>query len=216
MPTLTIIAGPNGGGKTWFSNYLLHKSDLLTTIPFNIDLINKEEIYNKLSGNIYNADRELTRIKHDLFTQSCKTAINQKLDFSYECNLRFDQIQHVKKFEDAGYNLFLIFVFLETVELSHERVKFRVEKQEGNRVDKNSINENFKISLENLEKSFGDWDRVFIINNSAAFKQEIDLSYDLIAENGTILHCSKDFPPENVFSLIPTIRKKIALFKKNF
>lgn len=215
MPVLTILAGPNGAGKTWYSNFLLQKSELLTTPPFNIDLIDKDEIYSKLSGNIYNAQNEIARIKHDLFTQRCETAIREKVDFSYECNLRTDQVQHIKKFEDAGYKLYLVFVFLETVELSHERVKYRVEKHSGNRVDKDSINENFKISLANLDISFEDWDRIVIIDNSSDFKKDVDLSYDLIVQNGTIMHCSKEFPPESVTPLIPEIWKKIVLFKES-
>lgn len=214
MPRLTIIAGPNGAGKTWYSDFL-KKSKLISTAPFNIDLIDKDLIYSKLSGNIYNAQKELARIKHDLFTQRCEAAIRDNVDFSYECNLRDDQIQHVKKFEDANYKLSLIFIFLKSVELSHERVKYRVEKQLGNIVDKDSINENFRISLKNLDISFNDWDRVVIINNTSDYQKNIDLSYDLIAQNGNIIYCSEKFPPESIAPFIPKLSGRASLFREN-
>ena len=50
MPILTILAGSNGAGKTNLSEFLF-KQNLLSERPFNIDLIDDNDIYNQLSGN---------------------------------------------------------------------------------------------------------------------------------------------------------------------
>ena len=102
MPVLTVLAEPKGAGKTWYSNFLKQNTDLLSTTPFNFDLIDKEEIYSKLSGNSYNIENELARIKHTIFSNRCKQAISNNLDFSFECNLRSDQIKHINPFDIAG------------------------------------------------------------------------------------------------------------------
>ena len=77
-----------------------------------------------------------------------------------------DQLKYVGLFEEAGYSLNLIFFLLKNPEQSSERVCFRVNHQNGRNVDFESIQENFKQGLSNLDNHFQDFHNVLIIDSS--------------------------------------------------
>ncbi len=193
-PTLSLIAGPNGSGKTYFSNHLL-KEGYITTEPVNLDFID-ESVYNQLSANVYNRHRQLSQLKNDFFLSMCDIAIKKEKDFSYECNLRMSQIKPVALFDKAGYNLNLWFFYMPNIERCKERVVERV-KNKGHDVDDVSIKYNFEKSLENLDASFNDWNQLIIVDNSVDFvneNTELGINILLIANEGKIFHCSDNFP----------------------
>lgn len=117
-PTLTIIAGCNGSGKsTFYKSYIHH------IIPFD---------YDKRYLEIYKAlpDSEL----HDKFAKDKTTeefinafdkAISYKKDFCFETNFDAYPTNYVKKAINAGYNLHLHFYFLENIDIAYERVAIR-------------------------------------------------------------------------------------------
>ncbi|MEW4922972.1 zeta toxin family protein [Algibacter sp. 2305UL17-15] len=123
-PTLSLIAGPNGSGKTYFSDYLIEQG-IITTKPVNLDFIDVN-VYNKLSGNVYNYNAQISKIKHQFFIKSCEEAIAENQDFAYESNLRMSQIKPVALFEAANYNLNLNFFYMPSVKRCKERVRTRV------------------------------------------------------------------------------------------
>jgi hypothetical protein len=110
VPTLTVLAGPNGAGKTIFSDFLLENS-LLPIKPFNPDMI----------------DAEFPSLISQYLTMESELACKNKVDFAYECNLRKGQLKHINQFAHCGYTINLVYFFLENIQLSEERVKYRVE-----------------------------------------------------------------------------------------
>ena len=127
MPTLTLIAGPNGAGKTCFSSHFV-KQGLLNVMPVNIDGLENSIDENKLPNDFLRYERERRREIDRIFKESCNYAIEKQADFSFECNLRKNQVQNVGLFENAGYKLNLIYLWLDNVELSEKRVQKRVKE----------------------------------------------------------------------------------------
>lgn len=218
MPTLTVLAGPNGAGKSVFSEFLV-KNLLLPTKPFNPDVIldKTKEFLKFVSWE--NLNQEESRLQHLFFVEACEEAVNKKEDFSFECNLRKGQVDHIKMFEQAGYKVNLVYIFLNDLQISFDRVKYRIDIEKGNFVDKDSIVQNFSIGLENLDISFKDWNQVVLIDNSTNldFKNIKDFKFkaSLITENyGKIIFLDKDFPPTGIKKYLPNISKEITIFKE--
>jgi predicted ABC-type ATPase len=215
MPTLTVLAGPNGAGKSVFSEFLLNRS-FLTVKPYNLDVINWSNISDYLSGNVYSMDNEIAKLKHKAFTKACENAINENNDFSFECNLRKSQLINVNLFEQANYKLNLIYIFLDDIQTSYDRVKHRVDVQKGNFVDNESIKHNFENGLKNLDKSFNDWDSVVLFDNSKNIdlnSKDWDFKLCLSSVNNVINYINEVFPPDSLKNYIPNISKKIDLFR---
>ena len=212
-PTLSLIAGPNGSGKTYFSNYLIELG-FIKTKPINLDFIDVD-VYEKLTGNVYNHDQQISKVKHQLFINSCKSAISNREDFTYECNLRMSQIKPVALFDEASYNLNLFFFYMPNITRCKERVKIRVENK-GHNVDDTSIKYNFEKSLQNLDASFYDWNQLIIFDNSIDFvdeKAELGINILLIANNGEILYCSENFPQTPIKGYLKKISIECAKWK---
>lgn len=149
MPTLTLLAGPNGAGKTTFIERF-KKIGLLPPVVINLDNI-PESVYSRLTGNVYNYENELRKHRHEFFNEQCRMAIEKEVNFAYECNLRKDQVQQVELFENAGYKLNLIYMYLQNIDISFQRVHKRI-KQRGHKVPEDSIKSNFYEGLANLNK----------------------------------------------------------------
>lgn len=95
MPILTILAGPNGVGKTRYSPFLFGKN-ILSAVPVNIDLL-KNEVIDQSVNDAY-LDSKIGRRVDLLFRKMCEKAIKNKESFCFECYLRRDQLKYVKLF----------------------------------------------------------------------------------------------------------------------
>ncbi len=130
MPTVTILAGPNGAGKTRNTDQLL-SLQLLPSFPIDLDLLVAQAI-DSLPHSFYGADAMLAKSVDKLFHLYCIEAIKAGSDFCYECNFRKEQLKYVGLFEEAGYEINVIYFILNNIEQSVQRVNFRV-TQEGGR-----------------------------------------------------------------------------------
>jgi predicted ABC-type ATPase len=209
MPSLTILAGPNGAGKSRNTDLLLFEN-LLPSFPVDLDLLTAQAI-NDLPNSFYGADIRLAKSVDKLFYNYCIKAINGGTDFCYECNFRKDQLKYVGLFEEADYTLNLIFLLLNNPEQSAERVSYRVSHQNGRNVDLNSIQENFKQGLSNLDNHYQDFNRVLIIDCSQDDYENRghSLNLQLDIEGDKVTCFNKDFPSKELSTFLPKITKLV-------
>jgi predicted ABC-type ATPase len=205
MPSLTILAGPNGAGKTRNTNFLL-LDNLLNALPVDLDLL-VVQAYSDLPHSFYGAEERLGKSVDRLFYNYCKDAIDSNHDFCYECNFRKDQLKYVGLFEEAGYSLNLIYCILNSVEQSIQRVNYRANNENGRNVDLNSIQENFKQGLSNLDNHYQDFDRVLIIDTSQDDYKNSghSLNLQLDIQKDKVSCFNQKFPPYELKPYLPRI-----------
>lgn len=160
MPTLYIIAGCNGAGKTTAS---------LTILPelLNInEFVNADEIAKGLSpfqpDNVaIEAGRIMLKRLDDL--------IEQQIDFAFETTLASKTFVHlIKKARLARYSIHLVFYWLESVELAIERVKIRV-AEGGHNIPTETIIRRYHAGLLNFRNIYSPFvDRWMVFDNSGS------------------------------------------------
>ncbi|MFO7933644.1 MAG: zeta toxin family protein [Bacteroidales bacterium] len=118
MPNLFIIAGCNGAGKTTASFTLLPK--MLDCDEF----INADEIARGISP--FNPDKAAIEAGRYMLRKIDKLIRNRK-DFAFETTLATrSYTKTIQKAKENGYQITLVFFWLDSVELAIERVHTRV------------------------------------------------------------------------------------------
>lgn len=158
MPILYIIAGPNGAGKTTSAQNFLPEHLHI------VEFVNADNIAKGLSpfnpdGVAFEAGR--------IMINRIKELATQRIDFALETTL--SSLSYVKFIRDCklnGYEVVLIFVWLNSVDLAKDRVKQRVSKG-GHNIPEDIIERRYERGIENLRKYFVNLcDSWMIINNS--------------------------------------------------
>jgi predicted ABC-type ATPase len=118
MPSLYIIAGCNGSGKTTASETLL--PDLLDCKEF----VNADGIAAGISPyNVESVAFEAGRI----MLQRIKHLMHERQDFAFETTLASrSYVSLIKDAKELGYEVYLIFFWLPSVEMAIARVHSRV------------------------------------------------------------------------------------------
>lgn len=141
MPNLYIIAGCNGAGKTTAS---------FTVLPEMLDceeFINADEIAKGLSP--LNPDKAAIEAGRIMLNKIDKLISNQ-LDFAFETTLSTKSyVNTIRKARDFGYNVTLVFFYLDSDDLAIERVKTRV-LEGGHNIPKPVIIRRYFAGLRNL------------------------------------------------------------------
>jgi predicted ABC-type ATPase len=118
MPNIYIIAGCNGAGKTTAS---------FTVLPEMLDcdeFINADEIARGLSP--LNPEKAAIEAGRLMLTKIEKLILNQK-DFAFETTLSTKSYtKTIQRAKQQGYQITLVFFWLDSVDLAIERVKIRV------------------------------------------------------------------------------------------
>jgi predicted ABC-type ATPase len=118
MPNLYIISGCNGAGKTTASYTVL--PEILNCEEF----INADEIARGLSP--FNPDKAAIEAGRIMLAR-INDFLKKKLDFAFETTLASKSfINTINKASKRGYEITLLFFWLDSVELAIERVKTRV------------------------------------------------------------------------------------------
>ena len=141
MPTLYIIAGPNGAGKTTASYTLL--PEVLHCDEF----VNADDIAKGLSpfnpeGVAIEAGRiMLTRIKH---------LLSENKTFAFETTLATrSYVGLIKDAKEKGYEIELVFFWLNKAETCIERVKTRV-LEGGHNIPEETIKRRYERGVNNF------------------------------------------------------------------
>jgi predicted ABC-type ATPase len=154
------MAGCNGAGKTTAS---------FTVLPEMLDcdeFINADEIARGLSP--LNPERAAIEAGRLMLTKIDKLISNKK-DFAFETTLATKSyVNTIQKAQENGYQVSLVFFWLESVDLAKERVKIRV-SDGGHSIPEPVITRRYYSGLTNLFKLYLPiCDYWMIFDNSAA------------------------------------------------
>jgi predicted ABC-type ATPase len=173
-PIVVAIAGSNGAGKTTFYHAHLNGAALRFV---NADLLARE-----LSIDAYAAARLADNIRRELikmgesfiFETVFSDPVGEKVDF-------------LKMAAAEGYAVVLLFIAVDDVSLSDERVAMQV-TQGGHDVPPDKLKERFPRTLLNLKRAIKELPHVLVFNNSDLAKP-----YRLIAEfeNGALKNAKR-------------------------
>jgi predicted ABC-type ATPase len=156
-PNLYIIAGCNGAGKTTAS---------LTLLP---EILNCAEFVNAdaIAAGLSPFQPEKVAIEAGkLMLKRIALLINEKVDFAIETTLSSkNHFQTIEKAKREGFEVTLLFFYLNSIELAKERVKVRVSKG-GHNISENVIERRYLRGLENFEKYSQLVNRWFLYDNS--------------------------------------------------
>lgn len=162
MKTLIIIAGPNGAGKSTTSAAHLEQFGI-TAFDFDKEYYSKwaQFDFDPLVGP---GVRESTA---ELFIELQQNAIKENKSFSFETN--FNNVAlllpHIDRFREKGYQVDLIFLYLDSPERAIARVKQRVVVDKGHNVPEDQILERYRMGLEVLDIHFEKFDYITLFKS---------------------------------------------------
>lgn len=169
-----IYAGINGAGK----------STLYQTAFFepNMKRINPDEIVQRI-GDWRN---ELDQMKAGkIAVKEIRDCISKGISFNQETTLcGKSSIATIWKAKEAGYQINMHYVGVNSVEIAKERVKERVFKG-GHDIPEHLIEKRYQETLDNLVKAIPLYDRIDIYDNTVQFTMVSQI------EQGRILRKSK-------------------------
>lgn len=141
MPNLYIVAGCNGAGKTTASYNIL--PEILNCREF----VNADSIAVGLSP--FNPE-SVAFAAGRIMLQRIHQLIQDKQDFAFETTLSTRSYVSLIKFaREAGYEISLLFLWLESPELAKQRVAERVSKG-GHNIPAEVIDRRFYRGIQNL------------------------------------------------------------------
>jgi predicted ABC-type ATPase len=192
-PILIVIAGCNGSGKSTFSK-------LLTPVnftPFDYDF-HFLKLYKSLIDSDIKEDMAHSKAFNELEIQ-VNRAINTKSSFCYETNFNSTPLHWPEIFKKNGYDLYLIFLCLDSIDEAKKRVAIRVENG-GHFVPENEIVKRYNEGYNNLNSFFNYFDYIDLFDSSKYLKQP---SHILSIESGKI--SSVTYIPTYLDTLLPDI-----------
>ncbi|QHL87727.1 zeta toxin [Nibribacter ruber] len=141
MPNLYIIAGCNGAGKTTAS---------FTVLPEMLDcqeFVNADEIARGLSP--FQPEKVAIEAGRIMLSRIEELLIRPE-DFAIETTLSTrSYVQTIKKAKQAGYNVTLVYFWLNSPELAIARVRTRV-TEGGHNIPEDVIRRRYKKGIQNL------------------------------------------------------------------
>ena len=145
MPILYIIAGPNGAGKTTSAESLL--PNVLNCIEFvNADLIAK-------GISPYNTEAVAVQAGR-IMLQRINELRQAKIDFVIETTLStLSYAKFIRESKQEGYEVVLIYIWLNHPDIAVQRVAQRVFKG-GHNIPEEVIRRRYFKGLKNLNKIF--------------------------------------------------------------
>lgn len=184
MPSLIIIAGCNGAGKSTFASSFLQ--DGLTSFDYDRHYL---EIYNSMPDSELRdefAKNEATKE----FEQAVEKALQNKMDFCYETNFDTYPLYWAEKFRENGYQINLIFFCISNQDIAKHRVWVRTEFK-GHFVDNKTIDIKWEAGYKNLNLHYRFFDNILFVDNS---KQNDLYSNLLQIESGCVIQLINELP----------------------
>lgn len=158
-PTLCIVAGPNGSGKTSATIQLLHNEWAENSIYINPDNIAQEQFGDWNSpSSVLKAAELATQMRYD--------CLRQKKDFVFETVFSSEEkVKFVEQAKSEGFFIRIFFVCTENPEINVKRITRRY-LNGGHEVPISKIVSRYYKSLLNIGKVIPLVDRVYVYDNS--------------------------------------------------
>lgn len=158
MKRLYIIAGPNGAGKTTASYTVL--PEILNCNEF----VNADEIARGISP--FNPEKVSIQAGR-LMLNRIKELLNKDETFAFETTLASKYfVEFIKKAKEKEYEIVLLFLMLNSVNLAIERVETRV-KEGGHNIPTDVIKRRYNNGMKNFFNRYIDIvDKWFLVDNS--------------------------------------------------
>lgn len=181
-PQLWVIAGPNGAGKTTLVTQRLADKTILDEFEvINPDVIAQSMPLIDGRLNERGAGEAAVRRRNLLVKQRASMAIETTL--SGHSTLRF-----MRRAREAGYKNNLVYVGIDSPELSFARVQARV-ADGGHDVPTNALVRRHPDSLAKLSQALAMADRAFVIDNSERRRKLL-----MIREDDRLRYLDTDTP----------------------
>lgn len=158
-PTLCIVAGPNGSGKTTTTIQLLDSEWSADSLYINPDNIAQETF-----GD-WNSPEAVLNAAH-LATEKRYECLGKRLDFVFETVFSSDEkLEFVRKAKEAGFFIRLFFVCTTDPSINAKRIAKRF-MDGGHEVPISKIISRYYKSLSNAAQAIEIVDRAYIYDNS--------------------------------------------------
>ncbi|RZK02461.1 MAG: hypothetical protein EOO43_23395 [Flavobacterium sp.] len=198
-PRLFIVAGPNGSGKSLFSK-ILTDSDFevfdgdkhMTSLVKQFPETGSQALWSHIDENIFKEEKD--------------TAIRLRLNYAFETNFSSSNpMASVRQFKDAGYEVHMIYMGLNSLEESIQRVENRV-RLGGHKVAEVSIRYNYEHGFKNLYKHFLEFDSITLYDNSISSSPEPKIPREILYIMENKLHLNINTYPEWTRPIIESFR----------
>ena len=158
-PTLCVVAGPNGSGKTTTTVQLLNNEWAADSIYINPDNIAQDTFGDWNSPEaVLKAAEEATRLRYD--------CLENGRDFVFETVFSSsEKLEFLRKAKDAGYFIRLFYVCTSDPAINVVRITQRY-MNGGHEVPISKIISRYYKSLLNAAKAISFVDRAYIYDNS--------------------------------------------------
>jgi len=183
QPQLLIIAGPNGAGKSTLSKDFA---------PQDAFIFDPDKETAKIQARFPDLPAESIHYALNQYFLDCtQAAVSDRNDFILETNFRDSGLMDtVKRFQENGYAVNMIYLVLSGIPQSMDRVKKRVSNG-GHFVDNGSIRFNYLEGLKNLNYFADRFDNLEIIDSSGSLLQLRSL---LSVQEKRLVFLSDDLP----------------------
>jgi predicted ABC-type ATPase len=161
-PIVIALAGPNGAGKSTFFEAFLSSSGLR--------FVNADVLALSLGTDAYAAAEQADAIRHKL--------VELRESFIFETVLSDpigEKVLFLRQAQESGYTVLLIFIGLESPELSDTRVAMRAAAG-GHDVPQKKLVERYPRTLENLKRALAEIRNVWVYDHS-----DLDRGYKIVA-----------------------------------
>ena len=157
-PVLFIIAGPNGSGKSLFSKRLT---------AYDLEVFDGDKHMAALIKKYPETGSEAlwSFINENIFESQKREVLTARVNYAFETNFSSpDPMKTAREFKNAGYDIHLVFMGVNSLSESLQRVEYRVHKG-GHKVSEDSIRYNYEFGYKNLYKHVAEFDLVTLFDN---------------------------------------------------
>jgi len=158
-PTLCVVAGPNGSGKTTTTVQLLNNEWAADSLYINPDNI-AQEIYGDWNSPeaVIKAAERATQLRYDCLEQKC--------DFVFETVFSSqEKLEFLQKAKEAGFFIRLFYVCTSDPAINVARITQRY-LNGGHEVPISKVISRYYKSLINAEEAISFVDRAYVYDNS--------------------------------------------------
>jgi predicted ABC-type ATPase len=142
---IIIIAGSNGAGKTTFAREFLPK-EIGCPVFVNADLI---------AAGLSPFEPATAAIRAGrMMIEEIETYVREKRSFAFETTLsgrRYARM--IPQWQDLGYRIKLVFLYLEDVKIAIERIRVRV-RQGGHGIPEDVVRRRYEAGWRNFQQTY--------------------------------------------------------------